>query len=116
MKNHPLPVIIVSFVFIVAGLAGFIYHLQDFFAPGAIVQDLVGVEVVRIIAVICGLLLLRGVNWARWLAIAWMLFHVIISAFNSFPQMIAHIVILLIVIILLYLPVSSRFFQTGKKK
>jgi hypothetical protein len=94
MKNRPLPVVIVSILFIAAGFVGFIYHFKEFFEPNAKVYDLIWIESVRILAVVCGFLLLGGIDWARWLAIAWLLFHVII-----------------IVIVLLYLPVSSSFFQ-----
>jgi len=111
MKNRPLPVIIVAILFIAAGCVGFVYHFKEFFEPNAKVYDLIWIELLRILALVCGLLLLRGINWARWLAIAWLLFHVVISALNSTSEMIAHIVLLIIVIVLLYLPVSSSFFQ-----
>ena len=111
MKNRPLPVVIVSILFIVAGCVGFIYHFKEFFEPDAKVYDLIWIEFVRILAVVCGFLLLRGIDWARWLSIAWLLFHVIISALNSTSEMIAHIVFLITVMVLLYLPVSSSFFQ-----
>ncbi|MDE3181840.1 MAG: hypothetical protein KGM16_00345 [Bacteroidota bacterium] len=111
MRNRPLPVVIVAILFIAAGCVGFVYHFIDFFEPNAKVYDLIWIEFVRIVAVVCGFLLLRGINWARWLAIAWLLFHVVISALNSTSEMIAHLIFLIIVIVLLYLPVSSSFFQ-----
>ncbi|HSN07603.1 MAG TPA: hypothetical protein VLS85_01135 [Hanamia sp.] len=111
MKNRPLPVIIVSMLFIAAGSVGFIYHFKEFFEPNAKVYDLIWIELLRILALVCGLLLLRGIDWARWLAIAWLLFHVVISALNSTSEMITHLIFLIIVIVLLYLRVSSSFFQ-----
>ena len=116
MKNRPLPVIIVAILFIAAGCVGFVYHFKEFFEPNAEVYDLIWIELLRILALVCGLLLLRGINWARWLAIAWLLFHVVISALNSTSEMIAHIVLLIIVIVLLYLPVSSSFFQNKNRQ
>ena len=111
MKNCPLPVIIVSILFIVAGCVGFVYHLKEFFDPNAKLYELFWVQFVRILAIVCGFLLLRSINWARWLAIAWMFYHVLISAFHSPSDVILHIVFLLLVIVLLYLPKSSAFFQ-----
>jgi hypothetical protein len=67
--------------------------------------DLLFIEFVRIIAIVCGVLLFMSVNWARWLAIAWLLYHAIIGAFHSTSEMISHIIILLVVVVLLYLPV-----------
>jgi hypothetical protein len=111
MKGRPVPVIIVSILFIITGVVGFVYHLKDFFEPNAELPELFWIQLLRILALVCGLLLLAGVNWARWLGIAWLAYHVIISAFNSVSQMIAHIVFLLLVVVLLYLPKSSAFFK-----
>jgi len=111
MKGRPLPVIIVSVLFIITGAVGFVYHLKGFFEPNAELYELLWVQLVRILAIVCGLLLLMSVNWARWLAIVWLIYHIIISALNSTAAMILHIVFLLLVVVLLYLPKSSAFFQ-----
>lgn len=111
MKKRPLPVIIVALLFIVAGAIGFVYHFAEFFDPGARVYDLLWIQFVRVTAIVCGILLFKGINWARWLAIAWLLYHVVIGAYHSTSQMITHIVMLLIVALLLYLPKSSAFFR-----
>jgi hypothetical protein len=111
MKNRPLPVIIVSILFIITGCIGFVYHLKEVFEPHAKLYELFWVQFVRILAIVCGFLLFMAINWARWLAIVWLLYHVLISTFHSTSQVILHIVFLLVVIVLLYLPKSSAFFQ-----
>ena len=115
MKNRPLPVIIVSILFIIAGSVGFIYHFKEFFEPNASLTELLFIQFVRITAIVCGILLLISVNWARWLAIAWLIYHIMISALNSTSEMIAHIVFLLLIVVLLYLPKSSEFFHKKKQ-
>lgn len=110
MKNRPLPVIIVSFLFIVAGVTGFIYHFKEFFDPNVRLSEILFIQFVRIVAIVCGILLLKAVNWARWLAIAWLLYHVIIGALHSPSEMIFHIALLVLVAVLLWLPKSSAFF------
>ena len=115
MKKCPLPVLIVSILFIVAGGVGFIYHFKEFFEANATLYELLWVEFVRILAIVCGLLLLMSVNWARWLAIAWLIYHIMISALNSTSEMMAHIVFLLVIVVLLYLPKSSEFFHKKKQ-
>ena len=112
MKNRPIPVIIVSILFILTGCIGFFYHVKEFFEPNNNLYELVLVLLLRILAVACGILLFQGVNWSRWLAIAWLLFHVVLSAFHSISEMATHIVLLIIVSVLLYLPVSSAYFKT----
>jgi hypothetical protein len=115
MKNRPLPVIIVSVLFILTGCVGFAYSIKDFFEPNDKLYELIWVLFLRILAAVCGLLLLFKINWARWLAIAWLVYHILISAFNSTPQMIAHIVFLILVSVLLFIPVSSTYFQNKSK-
>jgi hypothetical protein len=44
----------------------------------------------RLAAIIGGAYMLAGKNWARWLCLAWMGFHVIISALDSVPKLLMH--------------------------
>ena len=111
MKSRPIPVIIVSVMFIIAGCVGFVYHFKEFFDPATKLYEILWIQFVRILAVVCGILLLVPINWAKWLAIAWLFYHIIISAFHSTSQMISHTVLLLLVAVLLYLPKSSAYFQ-----
>ena len=111
MKSPPLPIIVVSVLFIVTGCVGVAYHVQDYFEPHDKLVDLTWVLFLRILAIVCGVLLLLRISWARWLAISWLVYHIIISAFNSTPEMIAHIVLLVIVSVLLFLRVSSAYFS-----
>jgi hypothetical protein len=110
-KRRPLAVVVVSVLFILAGAIGFAYHFSEFFDKKVEMDELLWVQLVRIIAIVCGFFLLKSKDWARWLAIAWLLYHVLIAALHSRTQMITHIVILLVVAILLYIPKSSDFFQ-----
>ena len=102
---------IVSVMFITAGCVGFAYHLKDFFDPNIKLYEILWDEFVRILAIVCGILLLIPFNWAKWLAIAWLFYHIIISAFHSTSQMISHMILLLLVVVLLFLPGSSAYFQ-----
>lgn len=112
MKSRPITIIIVSVLFILTGSFGIATHIKDFFEPDGKLPELLWVLLVRILAIVCGVLLLFRINWARWLAIVWLVYHIIISAFNSTSEMIAHIVFLILVSILLFLPLTSKFFQS----
>lgn len=111
MKGTPLAVIVVAVLLILAGTVGFIYHLQDFSNPQQEMYITILVEILRIIAIISGILLLRGNNLGRWLAVAWIALHVIISGLNSVEEMLMHFVILIIISVLLFLPSSSAYFK-----
>jgi hypothetical protein len=115
MKSRPLPILILAILFIIVGLVGFSSHIKDFFEPGIKIYVVLLVQLLRVSAIVSGILLLRASNFGRWLTIAWVVSHVVIGALNSTFQLIAHIVLLIIVSILLFLPASSRYFH-GKKQ
>ena len=116
MKGRPLPIVIVSILFIIVGFAGLISHAKELLASNHNLNETIWPLILAVIAVVCGLLLIVRIFWARWLAIGWMVCHVIISAFNSTSEMIAHIVFLILVSVLLFLPVSSAYFQNKNRE
>jgi hypothetical protein len=73
--NRPLTVTILAWIYIAVGVAGFISGLQ---VGSAFQLDDIFVEFVRLLAVVAGVFMLRGLDWARWLSLAWMGFHVIL--------------------------------------
>ncbi|AVR44933.1 hypothetical protein C7S20_06425 [Christiangramia fulva] len=112
MKGRPFPVITVAILFILAGSLGLIYHIQEFFKSHITDwYESVWVLILRVLAIVCGVLLLFRIKWARWLAILWMSYHIAISALHSVVEMFTHIVLLIIISILLFLPISNKFFQ-----
>ena len=70
--KRPLPVTILGGLFIVAGLTGLVYHLSE----GPLDRGMILISMVRILAIVGGVFLLLGHNWARWLMLAWLAFHV----------------------------------------
>ena len=115
MKSRPLPVLIVAILFLIVGVVGSTNHIKDFFETSEKLDVVLLVQLLRISAIVCGILLLRANNLGRWLSIAWILSHIIIGALNSWFQLVAHMVLLAAVAILLFLPVSSRYFQNKKQ-
>jgi hypothetical protein len=111
MKRCPLPVLIVAIALMSAGTVGFFYHLQDFTQPDQKIYVTLLVEVLRLTAIVSGILLLKGNNAGRWMSIAWILVHVVISVFNSVTATLMHIVVLVIICTLLFLPASSNYFK-----
>jgi hypothetical protein len=61
-----LQVTITGCLFIVAGLVGLVYHLSE----RPLDDWIVLISMIRIIAVVGGVFLLMGHNWARWLMLA----------------------------------------------
>ncbi len=107
--KRPLPVTIIGCLFIVAGLVGLLYHLSE----SPLDHWIVLIAIVRIIAVVGGDFLLMAHNWARWLMLAWLAFNVVVSAFHSLSELIAHVVLLMIVGYVLLRPPISKYFQSA---
>lgn len=115
MKNRPAAVVLISVVYIVMGAIGFAYHAGDYRLRPA-QTDMVLVETVRALAVVAGIYLLRAKNWARWLALAWMAFHVILSVFHSWSEVVMHAVFLAAMACFLFRPVVNEYFRAGRRE
>ncbi len=113
MNQRPLPVTIVAWVFIAVGAVGFAYHLPELHANNALQFDGIWIELVRLLAVVAGAFMLRAHNWARWLALAWIAFHVVIGALHSFGRFAAHCLFCAVIAFFLFRPASARYFRQG---
>ena len=109
MKNRPLSIILISGLFIAAGVIGIIYHaseLKDLATP-----DVSLVFFVRMLAIIGGIFTLRGANWARWLLVVWIVYHVILSFFHSTEEVIMHFILAIVVVVSLFHPKANFYFK-----
>jgi len=68
--RRPVTVTIVAIVFIAAGVVGLVYHTAELFGQGKLNYEEAWVLFLRALAIVIGLYLLRGANWARWLGLA----------------------------------------------
>jgi len=107
-KRIPVDVILIACLYLVVGIGGFVAHFSDRRAP-----DWIWVEVTEFLAIVCGVFLLRAHNWARWLASAWMAFHVVIS-FGELRQLAIHSLFLVLIVWSLFRADASRFFQNTR--
>ncbi|HUK18311.1 MAG TPA: hypothetical protein VLW65_17925 [Bryobacteraceae bacterium] len=113
-NKRPLSVTILAGLYVVVGAAGFVSGLGGFRARGAFPVDDVWVELVRLLAVVAGAFLLRGYNWARWLALAWMVFHVVLSAFHEWREFAVHCLICGAIAWVLLRPAAARYFRGAR--
>ena len=110
MKHRPLPVTIIGYLFIAAGAIGIIYHAQEL-TEIASRPEVIWVFFVRILAIVGGAFTLRGANWARWLILAWIIYHVILSFFHETAQLIMHAGLMIVLIVALFYPKANAFFK-----
>jgi hypothetical protein len=109
MSKRPISVTLLAALLIVACEMGIVYHFTDF--RSALPGEYFGVLAIRLLAIVCGLFLLRGKDWARWLAMGWIAFHVGLSYFHSMQQMAMHAVVLVVFAVVLFRPTANRYFS-----
>src|SRR5712671_121956 len=112
MNKRPLPITIVAVVYICAGILGVAYHASEF-KSSPFEKDAILAVLVRLAAVVAGAFLLMGKNWARWLAVAWIGFHVILSAFHTIPELAMHTALLIVIAYFLLRPTAAQYFRDG---
>jgi Ca2+/Na+ antiporter len=111
MNKRPHSVTAIGCIFIVAGVIGLAYHGAEFKTQRHFDYDSVWVLLVRLLAIIGGVFLLRGSDWARWFLLIWIAYHVILSAFHSVFELITHSLLFAVIVYFLYRPRVSAYFR-----
>ena len=111
MTKRPIAVTILSAVYIVMGAVGFIYHFRELAAPGPSFALACVIEAIRVLAIVAGIFMLKARDWARWLAIAWIALHVLISFYNGWQEVVMHAVFLAVIVFFLTRPAVNEFFR-----
>ena len=109
--KRPIAVTIVAVIYILAGSVGFIYHLREWSSLSHSHTEILWMSVVRLLAVVAGVFLLRGENWARALALVWMAFHVVIGAMHDLTSLLMHSMLLVIIMLALLTQKSEAYFS-----
>jgi threonine/homoserine efflux transporter RhtA len=106
-NKRPISVTILACVYLAVGVGGFAVHFRELLARH---PDAVAIELTELTAIVCGAFLLRGQNWARWLALAWIALHVILSPFHAIPELAIHAVFCAAFAWVLFRPEAARYF------
>ncbi|HXE36474.1 MAG TPA: hypothetical protein VN087_21355 [Verrucomicrobiae bacterium] len=108
--KRPFAVAFLGWLFIFVGLAALLYHL----IKGTLDFWMVTIVLFELVAVLAGIFLLQGRNWARWLLLAWIAFHVISSGLNSLIASVPHLLLLIAVAYFLFTPPDSQYFGSAR--
>jgi hypothetical protein len=117
MNKRPLSITIVGWVFIVVGSLGLasglisVARIASVSGTSAVTRhqllDASYVSLSGLIAAVGGAALLHGFRWARWIVVAWMAAHVVLSLFHSIFEVAIHTVLLVVLIYVLFRPQGS---------
>ena len=108
--KRPVSLWILSCLYIAVGTIGFAYYFSELMAHQ---DNSVWIELTELLAIVSGAFMLRGHNWARWLALVWMAFHVAIS-FPVYRQTAIHLAIFAGITWVLFRPGGQRYFAIRK--
>ena len=118
MKARPLSITIISWLFIIFGSISLVGGLLPL--AGANTAQLIAefkqhwmVHLSHLAALVAGLFMLRAHNWARWLLVAWIAFHIVIGALHGWIPLLTHVVIFSVILFFLFRRRASEFFAPG---
>jgi hypothetical protein len=106
--KRPIAVIAIACLYLLVGVIGFAAHFHELLAHH---PDAIAIEITELLAVISGAGLLLRQNWARWLALAWIAFHVGISLFHPLPELAMHCAFLVLIFWALLRRGSAQWFR-----
>jgi hypothetical protein len=115
MNRRPISITVLAGLYLIVGTVGFVFHFREILERHAFGYEDALIELTELVAIVCGVFLLRGRNWARWLAIAWIAFHVAISFLDSAQKVAVHGLFLLAFAYLLFRADARRYFQAAKE-
>lgn len=119
MNRRPLSVTVISCLFIAFGVIALVAGaLPAVDGAGRFIElgterriELGLIWLARILAIVGGAFMLRGFNWARWLLVAWMGFHVVLSFFHPPLELLVHGLLFSLILFFLFRPGSSAYFR-----
>lgn len=120
MNERPRSIAAIGWIFIAVGcialVAGFL-TLVNVDASRRIAERPVEfglVAMVRILAVLGGAFMLFGFNWARWLLVVWMGYHVALSVLHPPLELLVHSLLFAAILYFLFRPQAAAYFRAAR--
>jgi hypothetical protein len=117
MTKRPLSITVISWIFIAFGGIALLIALLPL-ADSAAAQRITEnpfefwlIQVTQILAVLCGVFMLYGFNWARWLLVVWVGYHLILSVMHSPLELLLHSLLFAVVLYFVFRPQASAYFR-----
>ena len=107
MPRRPRSITIISWLFIIFGAIALLSGV----VRGGDLKSHWYVHLARILQIVAGIFMLYGRNWARWLLVAWITFHIIISALHSWQFLLMHVAIFSVILFFVFRRPSSEYFR-----
>ena len=120
MRPRPLSITIISWLFIVFGVMALVAGLWPLMHMRgadrlADFEKHWMVHLSRAAQIIAGVFMLRGKNWARWLLVVWLAFHVIVGALHSMFHLVTHVIVFAAGMYFLFRRNASAYFRHDER-
>jgi hypothetical protein len=117
MTKRPLSITVISWIFIAFGGIALLTNLIPLADPSAAPRmaehrfEFWLISVIQFIALICGVFMLYGFNWARWLLVVWVGYHIILSVRHSPLELLMHSLLFAVVLYFVFRSQASAYFR-----
>lgn len=111
MSKRPRSITVISWIFVAGGGGGLAYHATEFKARRPFDYDFLRVCFVRLLAILCGVFMLRFSNRARRGLVLWLGCHVALSVLHAPFELVVHSLLFAAVLYFLFRPQASAFFR-----
>ena len=113
MKQRPFAVTVLSWLFVAIGAVALGMDVRFALAHGGGINEAL-IFPVHALAIVAGAFMLLGADWARWLAVLWMAFHVGVTVLNAWRGFAFHAIIFAGITYLLFRADARAWFHTEK--
>ena len=110
MKKRPIAVTVIAGLLILGSCAGIVLGLVNTKSLSDDHYAILWIVAVNAAGMVAGGFILRGENWARWLAVAWIGFHVVITLWNPWQQRAMHWLIFGLIVFGLFRQEARKYF------
>jgi uncharacterized membrane protein HdeD (DUF308 family) len=116
VEKRPRSIIFISLLFILLGTITLIHAVVELINTTERLTDLKSHWMIYLsaaAAIVGGVFLFKGHNWARWLLVVWMAFHIVVGALHGLTPLLMHIVIFSVILFFLFRRPASSFFSSN---
>lgn len=106
--KRPWPLVVIASLYLLIGVVGFVAHFPELWARH---PDAYAIELTELTGAVCGVGLLMRQRWARWLALAWILFHVGLSLYHPLGELAVHAAFCAMIVWALFCAETSTWFR-----
>ena len=115
MEKRPRSIIVIGLLFILLGTITLVHAVVELINTTDRLTDLKShwmIYLSALAAIVGGAFLLKGHNWARWLLVLWMLFHIVVGALHGLVPLLTHVVIFSAILLFLFRRPASTYFSS----